>query len=655
MATATDLGIKSPLTPDDATMPPILRQALAQVRQDHDLSDKRRKKYVDRWKTWYGLHRNYERFSDAAQTEPGRDIVEEAKREFGAELFIPYTYGLIETMTPRLLMNNPRLKIKPKAVTLTRDRAEAVRVLFAERQSEVDYALSLIPTARRGLKYGLGISKNFWETKTRAPIVLERGEGTSGDRWATLKARLTGQPQVTRRVDITEGPRNEDVEILDFFWDPAAKNIETCRFVIHRTWRDFAYIRQRVEQEQWLPIDLERVKGMGPQTDRASVFSDRAEAGGISGFEENLPDMHEVWEWHDGNTVVTVLDGELPVQYGDNQIAGELPFSIWRPTVQENEFVGIGEIEPIVDLQRELNTMRSSRLDNTMLITQKAFIYAEGLVDPADLIVSPGGGIPVEGGAIDDVIRPLQWGEIPSASYREESALKSDFEMATGLSETVAGSEGTGNASETATGIQFVQAAANVRIELKTKLLAHECVKRDTNQWLELYRDRTLNEPQEVIIEENGEFKLIEVTGDDLDLVRAVDPEEDSLAPENRPEKINNALALFNQLNGNPVVNPRAPVRYLLNAVEVPDAETWILPEVEQLNPQVAQVVGQALQATLASSGMDEQQAGELTLQAMQAAMQATGVSGGDQNAASQNGGAPAPSAPPSPEGASNG
>jgi hypothetical protein len=647
MATAQDLGIKEPLSTNQETWPPILREAKIRVRKDYDLAKKGRKPYEDRFKTFYGLHRNYERISEAACTEPSRDVAEEAKREFGAELFIPYTFGLIETMTPRLLMNNPRLKVKAKKPTLSRERAEAVRILFEERQNEVDYALGLIPSARRGLKYGLGVSKNFWEVKSRSTLALERGDGGSQDYLKTLKARLTGQPQIYRREDRMEGPQNEDVELMDFFWDIAAKDLDTCRYTIHRTWRDYGYIADRVESGQWLPIDLEAVKGMGSDTDRGAFLAERATLSGLKGMEQELGTFHEVLEWNDGSTVITMIDGQLPVQYAENALSGEQPYSIFRPTLQENEFVGIGEIEPIVDLQRELNAMRSARLDNTMLLIQKAFIYAEGLVDPADLIVGPGKGIPVEGGAIDDVIRPINFGELPTAGYQEESALKSDFEMATGLSETVAGAEGTGNASQTATGIQYVQAAANVRVELKTKLLAHEMVKRDTRQWLELWRERTMLTPQTVIVEENGQFKEIQVTGEDLDLVRAVDPEEDSLAPENKPEKVNNALALYNQVKGNPVVDQRAAGRWLLNAFDIPDAESWIIPEQEQMSPQIAQVVGQALQGALVGDGMDEKKASEITLTALQAAMQQTGVSGGDQSGEpSQNGSAPPQEAP---------
>jgi hypothetical protein len=402
--------------------------------------------------------------------------------------------------------------------------------------------------------------------------------------------------------------------------------------VIHRTWRDLNYIRERVERREWAPVDLEAVKRMAPETTRESVFRNREIASGlndIQGTDSGRGQMHEVWEWHDGQRMATVLDGQLLVQYGENPFShGQLPFSIWRPTPQQSEFVGIGEVEPIVSLQYELNALRSMRLDNAMLVMQKAFIYAEGLVDPADLIIGPGRGIPVEGGSIGDAIQPISFGELPAASYRETEEIKSDIELASAVSETVAGGSGQNNASaETATGIQLVQAAANTRVEMKTKMLSHELDTRDTDQWLEMYRQHPLMRPREIAIDTPGGYEWITVTGKDLDLVEAVLPVEDSMSPENTPQKRNDALALNNQLSGSQVVDERKRVRYLLDAFDVPDAEEWIVPETVQMNPQVAQAVGESLRGTLVGAGLDEHKAEQIALVAVESAMQTTGVS----------------------------
>lgn len=606
---------------------PEHRAALNRVRKDKELSERARKPYIDRWDEWYGLHRNYRRYVRAtAEGEAGRDeILDSARDDFGRELFIPYVFTVIETMTPRLLMNNPRLKVKARSIQLGFERAEAVRHLFEERQSEIDFALKLIPTARRGLKYGLGVQKTFWNRKEHNWTAIERG--------------IFGQRKVTPRTEVIEGPDNEDVELYDFFWDPAGKDVPSLRYAIHRTWRDFRYIRERIERGEWLPIDLDAVRRMGSETERGSMLQARAEAAGLKGYNTDLGRLHEVLEWHDGERVITALDNALVVQDAPSPFEHrQLPFQIFRPTLQEGEFVGISEIEPIVHLQHEINTLRSQRRWNAMMVLQKAFLYAEGLVDPADLIIGPGKGIPVFG-APGEVIQPLDIGEIPLSGYREEDAIKSDFELASGISETVAGAEGSGKAAETATGVQLVQAAANVRIEMKTKMLSHETIKPTTAQWLELYRQHTLDAREVIVAAPSGD-QLVQVTPEDLDLVRAVVPEDDSTAPENSPQKRNDALALHNQTRGSEVIDQRRSFLYLLKAFDVPDSESWILPEQTQLNPQVAQVVGEAIRDTLRRAGVKDDEAEELALVAVQQAMGAAGVSE-PAGATEQNGGSP--------------
>ena len=620
----------APIT-SEHDLQPLHREALGRVRARQELMAKARKPYEDRWTTYYGLHRNVSRFTQdwRSATEPGRDeVMNDAQREFGAELFIPLIYGLIETKVPRLLMNNPKMKVKPRSKTLTRERAEAVRLMFEERQSDTDYVLTLIPVARRGLKYGLGVTKNFWDEVFTRSLAMEAGDGGTGDKIAALKARVLGQPQVAQREEMIDGPKMEDVELLDFWWDPVAKDMPTCRDCIHRTWRDLSYVIDRLEAREWFPVDIDAVKRAGSDGDRGRVFQERAEIAGLEGYDPMQGKMHEVWEWHNGQRIITVLDkmfvvADRPAPFSH----GMLPFTIFRPTLQENEFVGIGEIEPIVDLQNELNALRSMRLDNAMMVMQKAFIYAEGLVDPADLIVGPGEGIPVAAGEIDQAIRPLQFGDLPSSSYQETAEIKNDMEFASAINETVAGAAAS---SETATGEQLIQSAANVRIELTTKMLAHETVKRGSRQWLELYRQHTLTSPREVLIETPDGYRFETVSGMDLDLVRAVEPEEDSMAPENVAQTRNDALALHNQVQGGiqqGIIDPRKAHRHLLQAFDVPDSETWILPEVTQMNPQVALVVGEAIKAKLAESGVKEEDAEEIALETVNEIMQTAGLS----------------------------
>jgi hypothetical protein len=621
-------GLPATSNDQEPELQDVLKKVTARKRQ----SEAARRPYIKRWREWYGLHRNYRRFARAhssAGTESDRDeVVRGAQREFGAELFIPYAFTVIESTVPRVLMNNPSMKVKPRP-GLSPEAAMAVKQMYEERQTDIDYSLKLLPSARRGLKYGLGVGKSYWEREGRNQPVLER---TMMPR--RLAARLMGAPEPsnTEFVVTSEGPMIEDVELEDFFWDSAAKDMKTSRYAIHRTWRDLQYIKERIERNEWLPVDLDSVKSMGPAEGRNEMLTDRARASGLDDFNTNeLSKLYEIWEYHDGEMVHTILNGQLVVQSKPSPWTHrQLPFQIYRPTLQEGEFVGIGEIEPIVHLQYELNTLRSQRRDNATLVLQKAFMYAEGLVDPADLVVGPGKGIPVYGNP-NEVIVPLNFGDIPASSVSEETALKADIELATGMSDTAAGGSGVNNASATtATGIQLVQAASNVRVSMKTKLLSAEYIKPQASQWLELWRQNAAEKPMQVAVESTNSptgYQFITVRPEDLDKVQAILPEEDSTQPDNAPQKRNDALALYNQTRGNQVLDQRAAALHLLRAFDVPDAEGMILPEQTQMNPQVANVVGHVLMQNLVRAGMDPKEAETITLATMQQAMQSAGVS----------------------------
>jgi hypothetical protein len=636
-------GVPATSTDQDEALQDILKE----VKKRKDESEAAQRPYKARWREWYGLHRNYRKFARELTTagEADRDeVVREGQREFGAELFIPYAFTVIESTVPRVLMNNPRMKIKPKKGMKT-EAIDAVKMMYEERQSEIDYALKLVPVARRGLKYGLGVGKTFWEREGRNRPVLER---TMVPRRIKSMFRSEPMPAQTEFVVSSEGPSIEDVEIEDFFWDPVAKNIPTSRYAIHRTWRDTRYVREMVDRGIWLPIDVDAIAEGGPQSGRTEMLSERAKAAGLEGFDSKQGKLHEVWEYHDGDMVHTVLNGQLVVQTKPNPFNHrELPFQIFRPTLQEGEFVGIGEIEPIVHLQYELNTLRSQRRDNATLVLQKAFMYAEGLVDPADLVVGPGRGIPVYGNP-NEVIVPLNFGDIPASGYQEEMAIKSDIETATGISDTVAGGSGQSNASaETATGIQLVQAASNVRVEMKTKMLTSEYIKPQAMQWKELWRERAGEAPIEVTVEGPNGYEFIQVSSEDLDLVQAIIPEDDSTMPENGPQKKNDALALYNQTRGNEVIDPRKAAKHLLSEYDIPDAEDWVLPEQTMMNPQVAQIVGETLAVSLTQAGLKPDQAQKVALATMQHVMEQTQVSQPPQAAEqAQNGAAPAEGAP---------
>ena len=390
--------------------------------------------------------------------------------------------------------------------------------------------------------------------------------------------------------------------------------METCEYAIHRNYRSHEYVKQKLESGAWKGPDPEIIEGLGSESGKFDLVKERMEAAGYQDFNTRQGRLHQVLEYHDREQVVTVLDDAFVVEVKPQYFHYELPFQIYRPTLQEGEFVGIGEIEPIAHLQHELNTLRSQRRDNATLVLQKAFLYAEGRVEPENLVIAPSEGIPVYGNP-RDVIVPLEVGEIPASGYNEEEALKADIERTVGVSDSVAG--GGPDQADTATGIQLIQSAANVRIQQKAKNLNAETIAPAARQWLWLYRQFTFGERQIRVddIEAPGGYRFDSVGPEQLNMDVEVTPIAGSTEPENQPQERNDAMVLMNQFNGNEGIDQAKLHGYVLERYGITNPESWIVPDDPRIDPNV---LGQLL---VSQVGVPDDQA----LQIVQAALQASG------------------------------
>lgn len=594
--------------------------------------------YVTKWDEAYNLYRNHKALRGyvySANPADRDDAYREALREWGgADLAIPMIFSTIETIVPRLLSSNPTMTVKPRnaeAVAATRPLKE----LLEQQQLDIDYDLKLEPTIRRALKYGLGVQKTFWETKRRKVV-------------STSPRRIRRGMKVDERLVTTfDGPQVESVDIWDFFWDPPATSVETARWLIHRTWRDLAYIEDRIRAGDWFsedgePLDdaarasiIEAIKGSTAPEDQSTTrrrdinFGDPDKRAGRN---------YEILEYHDRSKVYTIINRVYVAQHDINPFFHrDLPFQICRPTVDEDEFVGISEIEPVKHLQLELNTLRSQRRDNAAYVLDRIMFYADGMVDiDAAKQRGPGAWIPTVSDPRESLF-PLPVEDLPSSSYREGDEIRGDFDRTTGIDDSVAGG---GAAGDTATGTELIQQAANVRIVGKGRKVAAETVRPAARQFHELNqqfffkdqeREKTVrvDDPQT----EDG-FRFETLTRAILDADVDVIPDAGSMEPENKVQKRNDALTLYNQLNQNPAVDPRQVVRHLLTEHDIADVDGWLAPEQNDM-ANVLMVVAEDLRELLVDS-LGEDGANERVTAFMEQVMEQ--VAPPDEQTAQQNG-----------------
>lgn len=581
-------------------------------------SEKLHQQYRPKWEQFYGLSRNWRRLKRSlaqATTPNDKDVVvNELRREWGQELFIPYCFTVIETNLPRILSRDPLYRALPGDLSeAAHAAAEPLERLYQRDSAAMSYTRKLQETVRSGLRYGLGVQKDYWECRYR------KGKEIAG------YSSKAGYQVRDKRVAVYEGPQVESVDIFDFRWDPSAHDLDSSEYVIHRTWRSLSYVEDRVAEgtknraeginRGWVELDIEAIKKLGSSTSRARSWAGRNEAAGITGDSSGAgADLFEVWEYHDRDQVLTILGGEggVLVRSGPNPfLHGDFPFTIYRPTIWEHEFVGTGEVEPIAHLQWELNTLRGQRRDAATLALNQGYFYQEGTLDPTQITLGPGMMNPVWGNPTE-IMQPMNFRDIPQSGISEEQAIKADIELATGISEAVAGTGG----EETATGTQLVQAAANLRIKQKAKNLYVDLLRPETAHREALYEQHVVAQGQSQTIRVEDAttptgYRFVQVTPEMFQANVEVVPVDGSTEADDPAQKKHDAMELAQMLA--PFVdqlNVPEFIKYALRQHDIEAVEQWVKqgPSPEEVGAQTAQTVAGKFNEAMEHAGLPEDQ-----------------------------------------------
>jgi hypothetical protein len=281
-----------------------------------------------------------------------------------------------------------------------------------------------------------------------------------------------------------------------------------------------------------------------------------------------------------------------------------MPFQTYRSTIVPGRFTGISEIEPIEDLQYELNTLRSQRRDGATLALMRTFAYNETAIDADDLVLGPGLAIPVNGDP-REFLFPIPVPDLPASSYQEENRIVDDIQRTSGISDPVTG--GDVGASETATGVQLVQQAASMRIQNKTRLLENQIIVPQGYEFIALNQRRILTSrtyfvPEQADVNEPTipAWRMVKIGPRELMGRMAVEVEGGSTAPENTPQMRQDAQMFFNLSQDPRLEGSKLLLRGLqLMGIDQPEG---------YLAPQVPQIPAQLVEGFLAQIGVAPQQ-----------------------------------------------
>lgn len=551
----------------------------------------------------YDQYRGFKRWESAwiqAGATSRDGYLREARAEWGADLHIPLSYRTIETIVPRAIANAPKLLYIPRAERW-QDNVEAVQMLIDAQQEQIDIDLPLQGVMRNGQTYGLGVGKTFWDRQVRMTRTMQR-------RRVPRPVRLGGSHYLGEPEEevLFDDPRFESVDLWDFVWDPYGYDMRTCGWTAQKVWLTLDGVVARLPSSggAWNTdsaalLDEKGVEDLGNMNPKYDEIWRKRMAG--SGFNTSnytaggaQDGIHELIEYHNGDTVLKVLDRKVLVETGENPCK-EMPFQIYRPTPLEHQLVGIGALEPLEHLQRELDTLRSQRRDLVTLALCAGYAYDASAVDPNDLEFGPAAAIEVDGDP-RQALMPLSVKDVPGAGYQEEQAILQNFNDVAGLTDALDNNPGGVSGDTTATEAQLVQAALGRRIELGSRRFEIEIVRHAACEFLYLdqrkIRQRTItvqNPEPEPTDPDVARWRWVKIGPGEIEGEFEIKVEGGSLAARNVPQDRADASQIMNMFGQSEFVNSIQPILYALKKMGVEHPQTWLRSPERPIPPGVLQ------------------------------------------------------------------
>lgn len=156
---------------------------------------------------------------------------------------------------------------------------------------------------------------------------------------------------------------------------------------------------------------------------------------------------------------VTIFDSPLPSKHKQLDL-----ISIRQYTVP-GFFWGIGIPKVMHALSEERRTLRNINLDRQKLQINKMFLHNNAFdLDDEDMVSRPHGVISVDtnGRNINEVLTPLEYGDVPASYFKTEEILLEDLRRASGIDDRISGA----NVGSTATQAALQKESAVKRINM---------------------------------------------------------------------------------------------------------------------------------------------------------------------------------------------
>ena len=524
-------------------------------------------------------------------------IEAENMREDGSNLFIPYIFNIVENAYPKIVKSLfsvrpyiPFMPVNSNDADSSRKAENMTKLVEWELDNKMKGRLVYNNILRSACMYGTAISKQTWKLEERPVVKRTEVVGYQTDPETGLTVSVTSmQPTETREITY-DAPFMQNIELQDFFFDPYGTDIDNCEYVIHRYWLPMHKIISMADSGQ-LDIDEGTIKkkltaiGRQSENDKSSVIN--------MGQKPSRSNEVEVLEYWTNDIKCIVLNKTLVALVTPNPYWHKRkPFSKWECVPVSGEFYGIGIIEMCRQLQIELNTTRNQRIDNVSFALNRMFtILRTANIDTTQLRSRPNGFIEVDD---HGDIKELPINEVKASSYTEETVIKNDMDVTSGVYNYTRGEPA--DRRETATTASILAQAGNDRFESQVLQIGWGGFSDSALQLAWLNRQYITVDTEIAVVGDDGKQSTAMVNQDDIDVDLQIIPTPSSLfSAANKQIQQNVLVQLANIMVNNPNVNQEEFLKRIFEAFDFTDPEKLLVSNQPTQQAQPATEVNETL------------------------------------------------------------
>lgn len=488
--------------------------------------------------------------------------------EWQSNLFVPYIFSIIRSMLPKLTNSlfgaNQILSVDSKVEEFV--HSEKKIGMYGEQKVK---QMNLKKKARNiilaSLKYPYAVAKMRWRYEVDTYTVKEYPKILG----IPLKFL---PPEDVEKTSVTyDDPDVEHIPYENFWVDPDATSLEEARDCIHRTIKDFNYLKRMSD----IYMNLDKVKESTPPKDLETFIKTDDEI--YYDQEDKGYNEVEVLEWYgpyeiDGEEkeiIVSIGNREAILRIRENDYYGHIkPFKLFTPLKEDSQLEGKWLPDVLKSLQYELNDKRNARMDNIKLILRRTYkVLRDADIDLNSLFSGPGNAV-----FVDDMndIQEMDFKNIIPAIYNEESDIKNDMQQTSGSTDYSMGTSAGRGINATATGISIITSEASSRFKEMVDNLKDSFVELIEMMFLFLKQYKTDDDTLKLY--ERGEAKFAKVTLEELQGDYFFDINLKSLMVNKQLEQ-QTYINLLNLLGRFPWINVRALTRTILEKFEIKNTD----------------------------------------------------------------------------------